>query len=152
MPGLPVTRRVVTGLDPQGRSAIVLDGPVPGAARNVQTIWSTDSIPADNGAGADSIRDFSFDLMHSGASAFIQVRMPPGPGSAPMHATDTIDYITMLSGSVTILLETGETVLHAGDMCVDRGIVHGWRNDGMEDAVYSVVTIPAHPVGAGRTV
>jgi mannose-6-phosphate isomerase-like protein (cupin superfamily) len=42
--------------------------------------------------------------------------------------------------------------LRAGDCIVDRGVIHGWRNDGAEPAVYASVTIPAQPVGQGRTV
>jgi len=42
-------------------------------------------------------------------------------------------------------------VLRAGDVFVDRGVLHAWRNDGAEDAFYTSVTVAAHPVGAGRT-
>lgn len=146
-----MTRRVVTGLDGDGRSAIVLDGPLAGSG-DIRMAWTTDAVPADNGAGLDSVRELSFDLLHSGATAFVEVRNPPGWGPGPMHATDTIDYMTMISGSVTLILETGEVTLNPGDMCIDRGVIHAWRNDGPEEAVYSVVTVPAKPVGAGRTV
>jgi mannose-6-phosphate isomerase-like protein (cupin superfamily) len=53
---------------------------------------------------------------------------------------------------VVLVLETGEVTLRAGDCIVDRGVIHGWRNDGAVPAVYASVTIPAHPVGQGRTV
>ena len=43
-------------------------------------------------------------------------------------------------------------VLRAGDFIVDRGVIHAWRNDGAVPAVYASVTIPAHPVGQGRTI
>jgi len=50
------------------------------------------------------------------------------------------------------VLETGEVTLRAGDLIVDRGVIHGWRNDAGVPAVYASVTIPAKPVGQGRTV
>jgi mannose-6-phosphate isomerase-like protein (cupin superfamily) len=51
-----------------------------------------------------------------------------------------------------LVVETGEVTLRAGDLIVDRGVIHGWRNDGVEPAVYVSVTLPARPVGLGRTV
>ena len=53
---------------------------------------------------------------------------------------------------VVLALETGEVTLRPGDLIVDRGVIHGWRNDGAVPAVFASVTIPAKPVGAGRTV
>ena len=34
---------------------------------------------------------------------------------------------------------------------LDRGVLHGWRNDGAETALVSCVMIDATPVGAGAT-
>ena len=73
-------------------------------------------------------------------------------GEAFLHATDTIDYLVMIAGEVVLALETGEVTLRPGDLIVDRGVIHGWRNDGAVPAVFASVTIPAKPVGAGRTV
>ena len=79
--------------------------------------------------------------------------MAPGQDEpAFMHATDTIDYLAVLKGEITMVLETGDVVLRAGDLIVDRGIVHGWRNDGAAEAAMISVTVPARPVGKGRTV
>jgi len=75
---------------------------------------------------------------------------PPGGGSI-MHATDTIDYLVVLSGEVTFITQTGETVLRAGDVLVDRGIMHAWRNDGTEPCRIVNVLCPALPVGKGAT-
>jgi len=52
-----------------------------------------------------------------------------------MHATDTIDYLIILSGKVTLVLEEGEADLGPGDFVVDRGVVHGWRNPHDEPCV-----------------
>jgi quercetin dioxygenase-like cupin family protein len=143
-------RRVVTGLAPDGRSTVFLDAPMP-PGEIAATAWHTPAVPADNGGSADAAPPFTFDLMHNGGTVFMLVRMAPGH-RADMHATDTIDYITMISGRMVLELETGEVALEPGTLCIDRGILHGWRNDGPEEAVYTVVTIPSRPVGKGSTV
>ncbi|HET9628828.1 MAG TPA: cupin domain-containing protein [Novosphingobium sp.] len=144
-----ITRRVVTGLDAAGRSCFTHDDAVPHAIPAVGLAWATASVPADNAAPCPPPPVDTIGPMHAGGTLFLLVRMPPGIYAA-MHATDTIDYLTIISGEITLITETGEKVLRPGDVCVDRGIIHAWRNDGAVEAVYTCVTIPAHPVGAGR--
>jgi quercetin dioxygenase-like cupin family protein len=73
------------------------------------------------------------------------VDFPPGQ-AAPMHSTLTIDYIVVLEGEITLVLETGEVVLGPGDCLVDRGVIHAWRNDGSELMRMVTVTVPAKPL------
>lgn len=152
-------RRVVTGLDAQGRSCVLVDGPPIALGHGVNDgggggyLWRTASVPADN-SGREDIAvtpPFSYDWFHDGGSNFMVVEQAPSK-DAFLHATDTIDYAVMLKGEVTLVLEAEEVKLRAGDVLVDRGVVHGWRNDGPDTAVYAVITLPAHPVGKGRTV
>jgi mannose-6-phosphate isomerase-like protein (cupin superfamily) len=148
-------RRVVTGLGEDGRSRILIDGPIPPSSPATGLAWHTGEIPADNSGGEDmGHAPFSFELMHSGASTFMVAEYPPGAGVGEpyWHATDTTDYIVVLKGEIVLELETGEVRLKAGDFVVDRGIVHSWRNDGPEVAASAIVTIPAKPAGKGRTV
>jgi len=142
-------RRVVSGPGTAGRSAAIIDEPM--AAGQPVVIWHTPTLPASNAGAQDSAPPYATELLHGGGSLFLLVRMPPG-AEAFWHATDTVDYITMISGSMTLLLEEGEVTLRAGDVCVDRGVIHSWRNDGTETAVYTCVVLPAEPVGAGRTI
>ena len=52
-----------------------------------------------------------------------------GPGAIPgMHQTDTIDIVTVISGEIWAIVETGETLVKAGDTVVHRGTWHAWRN------------------------
>jgi len=152
-----MSRCVVTGLDEAGKSCFIADGPAPPLGDTVSLAWRTAAVPADNTVAPPTSEHDSpaagqlFEMMHGGGTTFMLVRMAPG-ARADFHATDTIDYITMLSGRMVLETETGETTLEPGDLCVDRGILHAWRNDGAEAALYTVVTIPSHPVGAGRTV
>lgn len=145
-----MTRRVATGLDAAGKSCISHDDAVPMAGEIVGLAWATAASPADNLAPPPQDPEAWIPMLHGGGLTFLHVRMPPG-ASAPLHATDSIDFITMISGEMTIVTQTGEAILRPGDVFVDRGVLHAWRNDGAVDAVYTTVTAPAHPVGAGRT-
>jgi quercetin dioxygenase-like cupin family protein len=146
-------RRVITGLDDQGRSAVLIDGPVRAfEAGWGGYVWHTEAVPADNSGCQDAAPPgFSYDLFHDGGSNFFVIDMPPGERSS-VHATDTVDYIVIMSGEVVLELEAGEGLLKAGDLVTDRGVIHAWRNDGPQPCRYAVVTLPAHPVGKGRTV
>ncbi len=147
-----MTRRVVTGLDSEGRSTIIIDGDIPHLSGiNAALAWKTDGPIADNSGNADAVVPYRLDLLHSGGTNFAICEFPPGT-EAFMHATDTIDYLVILSGRVTLELETGEADLGPGDFVVDRGVLHGWRNDGTESCVAAVVNVPAGPVGKGRTI
>jgi mannose-6-phosphate isomerase-like protein (cupin superfamily) len=50
---------------------------------------------------------------------------PDRPG---MHKTDTIDYVYVVSGEMTLEVENGEMIVKAGDCIVQRGTWHAWRN------------------------
>jgi mannose-6-phosphate isomerase-like protein (cupin superfamily) len=44
------------------------------------------------------------------------------------HRTSTIDYLFVLAGDPTLLLDEGEIILHPGDVVVGRNALHSWRN------------------------
>jgi quercetin dioxygenase-like cupin family protein len=56
------------------------------------------------------------------------VDMMPGALS-PMHRTVSLDYGVVLEGEVELVLDSGERkLLRRGDMAVQRGTNHAWRN------------------------
>ena len=72
------------------------------------------------------------------------VMEPDAPG---MHTTDSIDYVLVVSGEATLELDDGEqTVLRAGDVVIQNGTRHAWRNHGTESC-----TIVGVAIGADRT-
>lgn len=145
-------RRVVTGLNAEGRSCVIIDGEVPHfAARGLALVWATREHPADNSAAADPVRPYEIEMLHMPGSNFAVCTFHPG-AEAFMHATDTIDYLVIISGEVTLVLEEGEARLGPGDMVVDRGVMHAWRNDADAPCIAAVVNLPAAPVGKGRTI
>jgi quercetin dioxygenase-like cupin family protein len=72
--------------------------------------------------------------------------MEPEPETPGMHTTDSIDYVLVVSGEVTLELDDGErTLLRAGDVVVQNGTRHTWRNHGTQ-----ACTIVGVAVGADR--
>ncbi len=63
----------------------------------------------------------------AGGSIIRVVEMRAGHRS-PMHRTSTIDYGIVLEGEVFLVMEDSETVLHPGDIVIQRGTNHAWDN------------------------
>ena len=63
-----------------------------------------------------------------------------------MHRTKTVDYIILLEGEVTMLLDEGEIDLKPFDVVIQRGTNHAWINRGSKPALAAVVMIDAEPL------
>jgi quercetin dioxygenase-like cupin family protein len=61
-----------------------------------------------------------------------------------MHHTDTVDFDTVLSGSVELTLGDGMHQLAAGDSVVMTGVDHAWRA-GPEGCRLNVMSIGVLP-------
>lgn len=75
-----------------------------------------------------------------------------GPGFAtPMHRTLSIDYAMVLSGELELELDSGSVVrLRKGDVVVQRGSAHLWRNPSADTPCRIVICmIEAQPITAG---
>lgn len=59
-----------------------------------------------------------------------------------MHATPTIDFVCVLSGTLTLELAGGEQAqLTAGDLVVQNGTAHAFHNAGDEPATFFAVLV-----------
>ena len=58
-----------------------------------------------------------------------------------MHKTETVDYIILLKGDVTLVLDEEEVDLKPFDVVVQRGTNHAWVNNGKEPALLIAVLI-----------
>ncbi len=58
-----------------------------------------------------------------------------------MHKTETIDYIILLKGDVTLILDEEEVDLKPYDVVVQRGTNHAWANNGKEPALLIAVLV-----------
>jgi mannose-6-phosphate isomerase-like protein (cupin superfamily) len=67
-----------------------------------------------------------------------------------MHKTSTVDYIIVLKGEIYAIMETGEKLLKAGDILVQRGTNHSWSVRGNEPCIVAAILVSAKPVGAPK--
>lgn len=68
------------------------------------------------------------------------------PDGSFMHTTPTIDVVTVLEGRILIELDDGATkVLKVGDVLIQNGTRHAWRNPFDEVAVMQAVSIGIAP-------
>lgn len=125
-------RRVVTGHDGDGRSVFRADDRfdldfVKSDDAQMATIWATDSVPADLNDETDG-RDIETGITLNRGSVIRVVDMLPR-GQSPRHRTNSIDYGIVLSGKLELELDDGRvTCLDPGDIVVQRGTMHLWRN------------------------
>jgi hypothetical protein len=98
--------------------------------------------PADDGAADDAVS--------SGAVSSEAVSSEDQPLDAghdefqDAHATDTLDYVTILRGQVTLVVGDTEVTLGPGDSVVQQpGVPHDWQNRGAEPAVMVGVLVSA---------
>ncbi|VUC23381.1 unnamed protein product [Clonostachys rosea] len=95
--------------------------------------YATEAFPADFTNKSDLITYST--MLSSPPGIFIPtgsvlriVDMQPG-GETPLHQTDSLDYGVVLEGEVELELDSGETrSLKRGDVSVQRGTNHLWRN------------------------
>lgn len=125
-------RRVVTGHDENGRAIFRSDEEfdtkaVPSGDAAMATIWTTATVPADLNDETDGrLRNAGTTL--TGGSVIRIVEMLPG-GQSPMHRTNSIDYGIVLSGRLELELDDNRTtLLGPGDIVIQRGTMHRWRN------------------------
>ena len=129
--GTPV-RRIVTGHDAHARAVFQTDEEyqpvvVPSGDAAMALMWTTATVPANNNDTTDG-RSRSAGLTINQGSVIRIVDMLPG-GVSPMHRTNSIDYGIVISGSVELELDDGlKKVAWPGDIFVQRGTMHRWRN------------------------
>lgn len=71
-----------------------------------------------------------------------------GSSDPMMHKTSTVDYIIVLKGEIHAVMETGEKLLRAGDVLVQRGTNHSWSVRGNEPCIVAAVLVSARPVAS----
>lgn len=151
LPPSPPIRRIVTGHNSDGRAVFVGDErlpvePIPSGDAAFSLLWTTATVPADNNDDTDGrMRDAGLTLNQG--SVIRIVDMLPG-GTSPMHRTNSIDYGIVLSGEVELELDDGAaTTARSGDIIVQRGTMHLWRNRSATDICrIAFVLIEATPV------
>ena len=132
MSKLPAVRRIVTGHSEQGKAVFASDEAfetqlIASGDAEFTLLWTAPDLPVDNNDPVDG-RKRDAGLTLNGGSVIRVVDMLPGK-SSPMHRTNSLDYGIVLSGQLELELDDGEkTLLGAGDIVVQRGTMHLWRN------------------------
>jgi hypothetical protein len=143
----------------------------------VAEIWVTDRAPADNKAPGDlaASRKIRLEPPPRGSVFRYFTVMPEDPATPrdklekvlaarfeqidgthcrvdtsrhpSMHTTRTVDYIILLSGEVTLLLDEGKEIhMKPFDVVVQRGTNHGWVNHSSKPALLAAILIDSEPV------
>lgn len=149
-------RRVVTGVDDEGKSYIAADETAPFRGGFFE-LWSTDGpvpepLPAgplvtglEPSPGGTWWRVFSMP-----PESVIRERVAAGdlPGMDPdgFHTTASVDYVLVLDGDVTLQLDRGSVDLHTGDCVVQRATRHAWHNVTERPATMMVVMVSSLPL------
>lgn len=154
----------MTGVDGEGDSRIdVVDEPGTvvrfGPGFEVHEVWRLDAPPTDPTDGHDPE---SYSFVPERGAVFRVVVIPPDdvvrdslergdqwgrntPYRATgddygLHGTATQDLVTVVSGRVDLRMPDGrQERLVPGDVVVQRGAVHAWRNPGPDALVLHVV-------------
>ena len=146
-----------------------------GGGAGTGEIWITPAVPADNGQALADLAAgaVSLEPPKGGVKLRWFAVAPENPDLAPeelealaaasfaaikasharvdtrrhptMHVTETVDYVVLLRGTVTLVLDEDETELRPGDVVVQRGTNHAWVNRGSEPALLLAVLIDAGP-------
>jgi hypothetical protein len=155
-------RRLTTGRDGRGKSVLIDDARIEEGRLGNFNFWTTRPDGTDGGANIPF-------FPAPGGSIFRVFRLPPADppptagemaamtdeffaeiGSADcrvdtsrhplMHVTPTTDYVMLLSGEVSLLLDVGEPIpLRPFDCVVQRATNHAWIVTGSEPAVLVAV-------------
>lgn len=166
-------RRVVSGVDTDGRSVIVTDEKAtPRTATDAFTIcdiWQVGDLPtpvlADSattgrvelepgrGGFVHRVTTFPPDSEWNPAAGYRDALAATGgadadrgegdSGIAGLHQTDTVDIVTVLSGEIWAVMEKDETLLRPGDSFVQRGTQHAWSNRSTEPCTIVAVQMSA---------
>ena len=94
--------------------------------------------PTPEGIPMDIMQDIAADAFKKIGAAHHRIDTTKHPA---MHKTETIDYIILLKGDVTLILDQEEVDIKPFDVVVQRGTNHAWVNNGSDPALLIAVLI-----------
>lgn len=128
----PPFRRIVTGHDEKGRAVVRSDEvfdleSVANGIAYFGLVWTAPDLPVNNNDETDG-RSRDAGLTLKGGSVIRISDASPGSTSG-MHRTNSLDYGIVIAGQMELELDDGSvTLLGPGDIVVQRGTIHSWRN------------------------
>ena len=166
-------RRIVTGHNFQGKACVIFDGiaesvriPIDEPKVAMTDFWYSDEMPVSNAGNADVTKRPIILQPRPNGSTLRIIELPPdsertycnliGIGShgdiremgkrhPGFHKTNTMDYIFVIEGEVTCLLDETDVHLKSGDVLIQRGTSHAWSNRGDKPCLLLAVLLDAKP-------
>ena len=141
-------------------------------------LWKVDTVPADNSLEGDpadvdrialeppvggvTCRIFTLEPETPGQQLtdeqmavflerYIGIEAHDDPGDPAWHTTKTVDLIVVLSGEMDMELDEDRVHLGPGDVVIQRGTRHAWRNTGTEPCTAVAMLISAQPLDGNST-
>jgi mannose-6-phosphate isomerase-like protein (cupin superfamily) len=165
-------RRIVATRNAEGKSIIAKDTRVAVGPLGIADFWKTRSIPASLEDDSDALAGPTRLEPPANGTCFRFFEIPPQRSNLAaneaekaaadafasvgashcrvdttrnpmMHTTSTIDYVVILSGKVTLLVDKGEVDLKPFDVVVQRGTNHYWLNYDNKPALLMGVLVDA---------
>jgi mannose-6-phosphate isomerase-like protein (cupin superfamily) len=170
---LKPVRRVVTTMGSNGRSRVLSDGYAPLMTPAVAELWIADPAKPGINEEAVARQSDRLEPPHGGsvfrlfeiAPESANAHLSPeerrkslfeyfsglkarhllveSPRHPAMHRHETIDYIVVLSGRVTLVLDDGEVDLMPFDCVIQGAANHAWKNRSNETALMMAVMVTA---------
>lgn len=164
-------RRIVTTKDSSGKSEILFDEPANHALGPLTEMWTTRAGRHDHMDRLDHASDSKSLEPPMGGTVFRFFQVPPmtafaglsdeqreqliaqmfaswnatdtrrSGSNGTMHQTRTTDYIIVLSGEVTLVLDKEERDLKPFDVVIQRGTSYAWINKGSGEALLMGVLV-----------
>jgi quercetin dioxygenase-like cupin family protein len=139
---------VVVGLDSAGRSCVERTQQVArgaGAEFVSDALWTTAGLPPEITVARRGADEPTLEVIPTPhGSVFNRAYFPPG-FAWEMHRSDSVDYGVVATGAMTLILETDEVTLAAGDCYLIPGLRHAWRCDDPAGAVLVTVLLGIGP-------
>lgn len=127
-------RRIVLGPRPDGTSYIESDEVV--AAERRRTIAEWDGTPRSGPPyGTAEVLEVG---VAPGTDRWVVIELPPET-EVKYHRTNTVDYVFVVDGDITLVHGEGEVTAGPGDCIVLNAADHGWRT-GPRPVVLSAVS------------
>ncbi|KAI0788464.1 hypothetical protein C8Q75DRAFT_807677 [Abortiporus biennis] len=150
-------RRLVTTHDATGKAILksddFLNGQVTDQGLEAAPIWVTESVPSkDNNLdvdGAERPTPGEFGIISPNGTNCMFTDLAPGQ-TTYWHRTSSVDHNILIHGKLALMLEDGiETLLeNPGDVVIQRGTMHAWRNPGERWTRWVTVLVDAEPAKA----
>lgn len=136
---LPKVHRLITTHDEHSGQAIIhsfepgLWQPMRNNTVALDLVYTTSEFPVQMNNNADiqahdKLAEKGVGLVNPSGSVCRMVDFSPS-NNPMMHRTKSLDYGVVLEGEIELILDSGEKrTLKRGDVAVQRGTMHAWRN------------------------